>query len=101
MDTRDLIEKIQKSVVVSLDPERLPGLLEATETLRADDTRLSGWIRILRLDGQIVLQEETPDGEVLLRGLASREAAEQLVDQRLSDYERMWDGCGCRIDYHR
>jgi len=99
MDTRELIEGIQEQRVVSLDPSRLSGLLEAVETLRAEDTRLSGWIRILRLGGHIAIQEETPEGEVLLRGAATREAAEQLVDKRLADYERMWDGCGCRIDY--
>jgi hypothetical protein len=99
MDTRELIERIQQLGVVSIDPERLPGLLEATETLRADDTRLAGWIRILRLEGQILIQEQTPDGEVLLRGVTTRDAAERFVDGRLADYERMWDGCGCRIDY--
>jgi hypothetical protein len=100
MRTSELVEKIQDSVVVVLDPERLPGLLEVAETLRVEDTRLSGWIRILRIDGQIAVQEQTPEGEILLRGLASLDAAHQHVDQRLLDYERMWDGCGCRIDYH-
>ena len=23
-----------------------------------------------------------------------------FVEDRLTDYERMWDGCGCKIDYH-
>lgn len=99
MDTRALIEGIEESGVVSLDPDRLPGLLEVAVTLRAEDTRLAGWIRILRIEGRVVVQEETPEGEVLLRGLASRGAAEGFVDRRVSDYERMWDGCGCRIDY--
>jgi hypothetical protein len=99
MDTRELIERVQESTVLALDPGRLPGLLEASETLRAEDTRLSGWIRILRLEGNLVIQEETPNGEVLLRDAATRDAADQFVDKRLADYERMWDGCGCRIDY--
>jgi hypothetical protein len=99
MDVRELTERIGESVVVSLDPDRLPGLLEVAVTMRAEDTRLAGWIRILRIEGRLVVQEETPEGEVLLRGLASRDAAERFVDRRLSDYERMWDGCGCRIDY--
>ena len=29
-----------------------------------------------------------------------RETAERFVEDRLSDYERMWDGCGCKIEYH-
>jgi hypothetical protein len=91
--------KVQEAGVVSMDPRRLPGLLEATEILRVDDTGLAGPIRILRLKGRMVIQEQTPDGEVLLRGATTRDSAEAFVDGRLADYERMWDGCGCRIDY--
>ena len=52
-----------------------------------------------RFDGRILVQEETPEREVLVRKLASIDAANGLVDGRLADYERMWDGCGCKIDY--
>jgi hypothetical protein len=100
VDPRDLIEGVEERKVLSLGPGDLPRLLEITETIRAEDTRLSGWIRILSLNGRVLLQEETPDGEVLLRRLASRTSAERFVERRLADYERMWDGCGCRIDYH-
>ena len=55
---------------------------------------------MLSVDGHIVIQEETPNGEVLLRRLDSRASAEQFVEGWLADYERMWDGCGCKIDYH-
>jgi hypothetical protein len=96
----DLIEGMVEGEVRSLVSDDLSGLLEAAETIRADNTRLSGWIRILSLEGRVVVQEETPDGEILLRRLGSRATAERFVQGRLADYERMWDGCGCRIDYH-
>jgi hypothetical protein len=97
---RELIEGLGEGEVLSLGPGELPRLLEVAETIRAEDTRLAGWIRILSLDGRVLVQEETPDGEVLLRRLGSRTSAERFVQRRLADYERMWDGCGCRIDYH-
>jgi hypothetical protein len=100
MQISELIERIGRQAVVSLDREELPKLLEGAETIRADDTCLAGWIRVLSIGGQVVVQEQAPDGEVLLRRLTSREDAERFVDRRLSDYERMWEGCGCRIDYH-
>ncbi len=99
MEIRELIEQIERQAVLSLDREDLPKLLEVADTIRADDTCLAGWIRILSIDGQVAVQEQTPGGEILLRRLASRDAAEQFVDRRLTDYERMWDGCGCKIDY--
>jgi hypothetical protein len=100
MEAQELIDRMERQTILTLDREDLPKLLEVAETLRADDTRLAGWIRILSIDGHVAVQEETPEGEVLLRGLVSREAAEGFVERRLADYERMWDGCGCRIDYH-
>lgn len=100
MEFRDLIDQIEKQAILSLGPGDLPKLLEAADTIRADDTCLAGWIRILSIGGHVAVQEQTPDGEILLRRLASREAAERFVDRRLADYERMWDGCGCKIDYH-
>ena len=99
MESRDLIDQTEKRQIVSLDPEDLPKFLAVADTIRADDTGLAGWIRVLFIDGRVAVQEQTTDGEILLRRLASRDAAEQFVDRRLTDYERMWDGCGCRIDY--
>ncbi|MGD8895608.1 MAG: hypothetical protein PVJ73_06200 [Acidobacteriota bacterium] len=101
MKPRDLIDQMDSRAVLTLEREDLPRLLEVAETIRADDTGLSGWIRILSIDGRVAVQEQTPDGEVLLRRLASRETAERFVDGRLASYERMWDGCGCKIEYHR
>jgi hypothetical protein len=27
-------------------------------------------------------------------------AAQQFVADRMAQYERMWDGCGCRVRYY-
>jgi hypothetical protein len=96
----EIIQKMQRGVVIEIGRDELTALLEACENPRAVDTRLAGWIRILTLEGQVFAQEETPDREVLLRTFDSLEAAGAFVDGRLADYDRMWDGCGCKIDYH-
>jgi hypothetical protein len=85
--------------VVKIDRDELVRVLEWAEAIRAEDTVLAGWIRILSLDGHVLVQEETPDRDILVRKLASIDAANGLVDGRLADYERMWHGCGCKIDY--
>ena len=100
MEIRELVAQLEERAIFALDREALPVLLEATEVIRADDTCVAGWIRILRINDHFAVQEQTPDGEILLRRLISREAAERFVEDRLNDYERMWDGCGCKIDYH-
>jgi len=101
MDFSELREQIEKQALIALGGEDLLLLLEASETIREEDTCLAGSIRILSLDGRVLVQEETPDGEILVHRLGSREAAERFVADRLATYDRMWDGCGCRIDYHQ
>jgi hypothetical protein len=94
-----ILGQIQRQAIVTLGPEELGELLELAETVREVDTCLSGWIRILTIADNLIVQEQTPEGEVLVRRMASIEDAERFVEQRLIAYERMWDGCGCRIDY--
>jgi len=94
-----MVEEVRARALVVFDELDLPALLEASELLRDVDTCLAGRIRILVLDGLMLVQEQTPDREVLVRRVGTREAAEAFVDDRLATYERMWDGCGCKVDY--
>jgi len=99
MNGLELITKLQSQAPIPVDREILVGLLEAAEVLRQDNTCVAGWIRILSVDGVILVQEETPDGNALARRLPSIEDANDFVNERLASYERMWDGCGCKINY--
>ncbi len=46
-----------------------------------------------------MVQETTDKGKIVLRRFDSDGEAFRFVADRLDTYERMWDGCGCRIDY--
>jgi hypothetical protein len=95
----DLIVGLHHSGLNATDRDTLRELIDAAELLREDDTHLAGWIRVLALGGSILVQEETPKGEVLVRRMPSRDSAERFVDLRMQSYERMWNGCGCKVDY--
>jgi hypothetical protein len=45
--------------------------------------------------------EQPSAGERVLRRLSDAEEAQRFVKGRLEAYERMWDGCGCKIDYYK
>ena len=100
MRAEDLIAGLHHRGLVAIDRGTLLELIDAADVLREEDTHLAGWIRILALGDSILVQEETPKGEVLVRRMPSRECADSFVDLRIQSYERMWDGCGCRIDYY-
>ena len=64
------------------------------------DTILSGKIRILKKDDRFFIQETTNKNEILFRRMKNLSEAEELVKQRIEIYEKMWDGCGCNVNYY-
>ncbi len=98
---RELVERIVHHPPLVLDRDGLVALMDAVEVVRDADTCLAGRIRILVADDVVMVQEQTQQGEILVRRVESRAAADALVDDRLATYERMWDGCGCKVDYGR
>lgn len=99
MKVEELISGLDRQALIAIDSEALEGLLAVAELVRGEDTCVAGWIRVLAVGELTVVQEETPDGDVLIRRMPSPEAAERFVEHRMTSYERMWNGCGCRIDY--
>ena len=81
------------------DAQTWEAILLRAGVLREEDTTLAGPIRVLAFDGDLWVQEQAPDGRILLRRFDDRAAADAFVDRRLEIYDRMWDGCGCKIDY--
>ena len=100
MENAALLEALESSGRVSLTREELDDLLAASTIVREEDSCISGLLRILRLEnGTLLVQEETPTREVLVRTRPTLEAAEDFIRGRLEVYERMWDGCGCKVNY--
>ncbi len=99
MNGHEFVAKLQSPAPIPVDRENLVSLLETADVLRQDNTCVAAWIRILSVDGAILVQEETPDGNALARRMPSIEDANDFVNDRLGSYERMWDGCGCKINY--
>jgi hypothetical protein len=86
--------------ILSLPPDDLDTLLAATTVTHEADTHFAGMIRILALGDAVFVQEQHSETkQVLVRRFADRPAADRFVQCRLDTYERMWDGCGCKVQY--
>ena len=83
-------------IISSEDLERILGEAELLEEI---DTSLNKTIRLLQYHGRRIFPEYSFDGDIVVRPMESREAADALVQSRLDTYERMWDGCGCKINF--
>ena len=99
MSSKQVLQALRGRKVLEITKADLRSLLDAATLVREEDTGMCRKIRVLRLEGCVLVQENSDRGGILLRELADLDAAERFVRARLETYERMWDGCGCRIDY--
>ena len=79
----------------------LDNLLEQTESVRENDTMMSGYIRVLKYKDNYLIQEITGKEELAIRLFNSQKEADDFVDSRMVIYEQMWDGCGCKVNYYK
>ena len=96
----DLISKLDEQKFVVISEQQLNELLNSSQIILEKDTRLRDFIRILRYDENIFLQEKTNHGEIMLRRFSTEEDARKLLNDRMEIYDKMWDGCGCKINYY-
>ena len=92
MTMQRLLDDLAQRSPAQLAGEQLDELLEAANLIREENTGVAGPLRVMVLDGAILVQEQTPQRELLLRTRPSLEEAMEFVDRRLEIYERMWDG---------
>mgnify|MGYP001047662384 CR=1 FL=1 len=96
-----LLRRLDGIAVTSAEPVEIDALLAAGCVVREVDTRLAGVLRVIRLDDLVLIAERSTKGQPFVRRMLDLDDATRFVGERLSTYERMWDGCGCRIDYLR
>ena len=75
------------------------GVADRFEVLEIHDTKLAGRLQLVR-DGRGFAAVERPGpGRRVVRRFGGESEARVFVEERLATYDRMWDGCGCKIDY--
>ena len=100
MDIKAIFEKALSSTYIIIDEHELNPILESCEIIRTENTHLSDYIRLIKFDGRLFIQELSLKNETILRKINSLDDADKFIQERLDFYERKWDGCGCKIDYY-
>ena len=95
-----LLKKLENEKIAVLHKDELDKILEKTKVLKEAETNFYGKIRILALSSIILIQEMSDKSELIIRRASSKDEADNFVRERLSTYERMWDGCGCKVKYY-
>jgi len=63
-------------------------------------TQLAGELLIVSFGGDLAAVEAPSRDARVARYLGGPEEARAFVAKRMEEYERMWDGCGVRVDYY-
>jgi hypothetical protein len=98
---KQILEALEGETYLKVSPEELETIQVETELVSEVDTYMNNVMRLFRYDDRLIVQEYSFDGEIFLRPVESAEAAESFIQKRLETYERMWDGCGCKIDFDK
>ena len=101
MNINKIIATAKNKKYLEISETDLNELLTNSELIIEENTYISDNIRLLKINNDLILQEKTTKGENLIRYIKTKKEAEELIKARLEIYEKMWDGCGCKVDYYQ
>jgi hypothetical protein len=96
-----LTRRIAVEGIVTLELAEWEKVREAFTEVERHPTYIAGDLLIARDDEGLLAVEEPTSRTRVLRRLDGDAGMRRFVRERLDTYERMWDGCGCRVDYYR
>jgi|WetSurSiteA1Bulk_404760.scaffolds.fasta_scaffold02390_3 hypothetical protein len=95
-----IIKQAREKNYIAVSKEEVNELLTNSKILIEENTYLSDKIRLLEYESDMFIQEKTTNDEYLIRKVKTLKDGEDLIKKRLEIYNRMWDGCGCKVDYY-
>lgn len=95
----ELIERVEATGIVPLSGAEWAECSEGVEIVERHPTQLAGDLLIVRLGGGLAAVESPSRDARVVRRLSDPEEARTFVAKRMEEYERMWDGCGVKVDY--
>lgn len=101
MNLEEIISSVKKKKYLIISEPELNELLSNSKIMIEESTYISDKIRLLEFDDYLIIQEKTTKNEYLIRNVKTKKEADEFIKDRLDIYNRMWDGCGCRIDYYK
>jgi len=101
MNLEIIISSIKKKKYLIISEPELNELLSHSKMIIEENTHISDKIRLLKFKDELILQEKTTKDEFLIRSIKTQKEAEDFIRDRLEICNRMWDGCGCKVDYYK
>ena len=100
MTVEDFREKVGAGGTVPLSADEWTEISASFPEVERHHTQLAGDLIIVDMAGQMVAVESPSRDARVARLLGGAEEARAFVERRMEEYERMWDGCGVKVDYY-
>ena len=100
MNVEGIISSAKKKKYLIISEAELNELLSNSILILEENTYISDKIRLLKFKDELILQEKTTKDEFLIKNMKTQREAEDFIRDRLEIYNRIWDGCGCRVNYY-
>lgn len=101
MNVEELNQRLRVERIVAVPTATWAELATELEELERHDTLMAGDLLIVRGEAGLAAVEQPTPEERVVRLLSDDQEVRRFVADRLASYERMWDGCGCKIDYYK
>jgi hypothetical protein len=99
LTSKEFRRRLSLGGAVPLSPKEWKELAPQFPVVERHNTQLAGDLLIVRINGEYAAVEEPSRNARVARLLMGMEEVRAFVDKRLSEYERMWDGCGVKVEY--
>jgi hypothetical protein len=100
MNFQEVIASAKKKKYLIISEAELNELLANSKLMIEESTYISDKFRLLKYKTDLLIQEKTTKHEYLIRVMKTKKEAEDFIKDRLEIYNRMWDGCGCKVKYY-
>ena len=97
---RELVDRLGTEPILPLEVAEWEEIADQFEVTERHSTFIAGELLIVRVDSGFAAVEQPANDKRVVRRLESPDEVRRFVTGRLEEYERMWDGCGCKIDYY-
>jgi hypothetical protein len=96
----EFLSKMQEGGTVPLHREEWEALAPSFPEVERHNTQLAGDLILVRMGTQLAAVEQPSREARVARLFKSEKEARAFLERRLEEYERMWDGCGVKIEYY-
>ena len=100
MQVTNIIAELTEFDFLIISEDQLFELKQHSNLIIEEITLISDFIRIFEFRDVYIFQEKTPKDEIVIRKFIDKSNANNLLRNRLEIYEKMWNGCGCKINYY-